>query len=375
MKILFTGGCTGGHFYPIIAVAEKINEQAKEKRLLPPQLFFMSDSPYDQGLLFDNNIAFVKSTSGKIRRYFSLKNFFDIFTMVRGSVKAIWTVFKIYPDVVFGKGGHGSFPALFAARVLKIPVIIHESDSSPGRVNAWAAKFAERIAISYPQAAENFPKDKVAVTGNPIRQELLPRPLPGAREFLKLEEGVPVILVVGGSQGSQTVNDAVVDILPALVEKYSIIHQTGKANINEIKITTDGILDQNPHKGRYKPFGYLDDTALRMSMSAAKLVISRAGSSIFEIAAWGIPSVVIPIPENVSHDQTKNAFYFARSGGCVVIEENNLTPTILLSEIERLLNNGELYGKMAESAKSFARLDAADKIAKEILEMALKHEV
>ncbi|MDP3996766.1 MAG: undecaprenyldiphospho-muramoylpentapeptide beta-N-acetylglucosaminyltransferase [bacterium] len=374
MKILFTGGGSGGHFYPIIAVAESIRDIAREKRLLKPELYYISTDSYNARLLYDNDIFFKKVQAGKTRRYMSVKNFFDIFKTVAGVFKAIIIVFKIYPDVVFGKGGYASFPVLFAARLLRIPVVIHESDSEPGRVNAWAAKFAVRIAISYPEAAKFFPEDKVALTGNPVRKEILSTREEGAHEFLKLEVAVPLILVIGGSQGAQAINEIIIDSLPELVEKYQIIHQTGKANYETVTTTARIILEKSPHRDRYKPFDYLNDLSLRMAGSVASLVISRAGSSIFEIALWGMPSIIIPIPEKVSHDQTKNAYNYARVGACTVIEEQNLSKSILVSEIEHLMSNPKLMESMSQSAVNFSRPDAAEKIAREILTIALRHE-
>ncbi|HPN89357.1 MAG TPA: glycosyltransferase, partial [Candidatus Paceibacterota bacterium] len=157
MKILFTGGGTGGHFYPVIAVAEEVKRICTEQKIVAPELYFMSDKPYNERALSDNGLKFVPVQAGKIRRYFSLMNFFDVFKTIFGSIRAIFTLFSIYPDVVFGKGGYASFPGLLAARLLRIPVVIHESDSHPGRVTLWAGKFAKRIAVSYPEAAKYFP--------------------------------------------------------------------------------------------------------------------------------------------------------------------------------------------------------------------------
>ena len=138
MKILFTGGGTGGHFYPIIAIAQAINEIQEKEKLVGVELFYMSNSPYDERLLFENGISYKEISAGKIRRYFSFKNFTDLFKTFNGIISAIAALYVIYPDVVFGKGGYASFPVLFAARLLRIPVIIHESDSHPGRANLWA---------------------------------------------------------------------------------------------------------------------------------------------------------------------------------------------------------------------------------------------
>ena len=160
MKILFTGGGSGGHFYPIIAIAEELRRIAKEERILDPQLYFMSTDKYNARALYDQDIIFKRAFAGKRRRYKSILNVLDLVKTGTGIVQAVWEVFKIYPDVVFGKGGYASFPALIAAKIFGIPVIIHESDSSPGRVNVWAARFARRIAISYPEAAKYFPEEK-----------------------------------------------------------------------------------------------------------------------------------------------------------------------------------------------------------------------
>ncbi len=409
MKILFTGGGTGGHFYPIIAIAEAIHEEATEKKILTPELFYMAPNKYNPRALFDNDITFVQVPAGKVRRYFSLANGTDFIKTCYGIVVACVKMFSLYPDVVFGKGGYASFPPLVAARLLRIPVVIHESDSEPGRVNAWAGKFAKRIALSYPDAAVYFekktknsrgggnghdggdasgdlkddgttvgpndkdPQRRIAFTGNPIREELI-RPLSaGARDYLKLEEKTPVIFIIGGSQGSQIINNVVLEALVELVGKYQIIHQTGKKNFEEVTQTSGLILKDNPNASRYHPMEYLDVLAMRMAAGVADVIISRAGSSIFEIASWGVPSIIIPLSETVSHDQTKNAFAYARTGAASVIEEHNLSSHILTAEVDKIINTPAISEKMKISAKNFARTDSARKIAQVILELALEH--
>ena len=378
MKILFTGGATGGHFYPIIAVAEAIDEKVEEKNLLKPKMYFMAPSRYNPRALFDHEIEFVYVPAGKIRRYFSILNITDAFKTAAGIVIAVFKMYSIYPDVVFGKGGYGSFPALMAAKILRIPVVIHESDSSPGRVNAWAGKFAKRIAISYPSAADYFKKESekavIAFTGSPVRKEVAAPLSNGAHEFLGLEEGTPVIFFLGGSQGAQSINDVVIDSLPELVKKYQIIHQTGRKNLEDVKAVAKTILKDDKFGYRYHPFDYLNALAMRMSAGAADIVISRAGSSIFEIALWKKPSIIIPLPESVSHDQTKNAFDYARVGAATVIEDNNLTAHILIAEIDRIMTNPHIRELMGTNAGSFAKPDAAVKLAEVILDLSLEHE-
>jgi UDP-N-acetylglucosamine--N-acetylmuramyl-(pentapeptide) pyrophosphoryl-undecaprenol N-acetylglucosamine transferase len=373
MKILLTGGGTGGHFYPIVAIAESIRKIAKEEKLLDATLYYMSPSPYNERMLFENGIIYRMSFAGKMRRYFSILNVTDLVKTFFGVLKACFDVWSIFPDVVFGKGGYVSFPVLFAARIFRIPIVIHESDSHPGRVNLWAGKFARRIALSYREAAQYFPADKVAFTGNPIRKDIMEPIREGARDFLKLDTGIPVIVILGGSQGSQKINDIIIEILPELVKKYSVIHQTGKNNFDEMSNTAKVVLNKSLNHERYKPFDYLNALSLRMSAGVADIIISRAGSTIFEIAAWGVPSIIVPIPEGVSHDQTSNAFAYSASGACSVIEEVNLTPHILMSEIDRILENPAISQAMKKGAQSFTHKNAAEKIAREIVNIALDH--
>ncbi len=375
MKILFTGGGSGGHFYPIIAIAEEVERIVKENKLVDIELYFMSPSPYNPGLLFNHNLIYKRNYAGKLRRYFSILNFFDLFKTFWGILKSLWDIFLIYPDVVFGKGGYASFPALFAARILRIPVVIHESDSTPGKVSIWAGKFAEKIAVSYIEAAEFFPKEKVAFTGNPIRKDFFMPLRSNAHDFLHLEKGIPTILILGGSTGAQKINEAILETLPKLLEKYQIIHQTGKNNIEETKKVAGTVLFQSTHKDRYKPYPYLDSVTLRSAAGAADLIVSRAGSAIFEIAAWGVPSIIIPIKESNGNHQAKNAFAYARTGAAIVIEETNLTGNITIAEIDRILGDEEIKNKMKESTKEFVKKDAAEKIAEELLKIALRHEI
>lgn len=374
MKILFTGGGSGGHFYPVIVVAEAINDIARERKLLEPQLYYAAPDPYDREMLLTNNITFVPTSAGKIRNYFSILNFFDYFKTGWGVFRSVLRVFFLYPDVVFGKGGYASFPTLLAAKLFRIPVVIHESDAVPGRVNAWAGSFAQKIAVSYQEAAASFPASKVAYTGNPIRKAVLLPTREGAFDFFKFNPEIPVIFVTGGSQGAQALNEAVIAALPQLVEKYQIVHQTGDANLVDVQGQAGVVLANSDYKARYKPLPYLNDISLRMIAGASSLVISRGGSTIFEIASWGIPSIIVPIPEPISHDQTKNAFAYARTGACSVIEQNNLTPGLLISEINRILNSEQVKHAMSNAARSFSRADAAKVIANAIIDIGISHE-
>jgi len=376
MKILLTGGGTGGHFYPLMAVADALNDVATQEKIVKLDLVFASDSPYDPNLLLQKGIRFKKIPAGKIRRYFSLLNITDVFKTAAGLLKALWQIYLDFPDVVFSKGGYGSFPVVFASRILGIPLIIHESDTVPGKVNKWSAKFAKRIAISFPQTIKYFSKqkDKVALTGNPIRKEFLVPAKKGSREFLGLEENTPVIFIMGGSQGSQKINDNFLDTLSELVKKYQIIHQTGKNNFDYVKGRAEVILEGSEFKSRYHPFGFMDLSTMRMAYGAADLIVSRAGAaSIFEIAASEVPSILIPLANSAQDHQKENAFAYASFGAADVIEEANLSPSVLKTEIGRILEDKEKMKKMAEAAKGFVKKDAAEKIAREIINLGITH--
>ncbi len=374
MKIVLTGGGSGGHFYPILAVADSIRTIAKKEHLVEPRLWFVSSEPYPEGLLYEHGLTGTVIPTGKRRIYTSIQNIFDIFKTAIAFIKALFFLFRIFPDVVFGKGGYATFPLLLAARFFGIPIIIHESDTVPGRVNIWAGKFALRVAVSYPEAAAFFPKDKVAWTGNPIRQSLFATNEHDTPPALSLETGVPVVLILGGSLGAKKINDTILDTLQTLLPQCYIIHQTGKDHFEEVKKLAHVSLETNPHEKRYYPLPYIDDHTLRFLSQKASLIITRAGSTLFEIAAWGIPSIVVPITESNGDHQRQNAYTYARTGAAVVIEESNFTPHVLSTEITRLLQDKVTTHRMREATKSFARLDAADLIAKELIGICLKHE-
>ncbi len=374
MKIIFTGGGTGGHFYPLIAVAQEINSIVDRESLADVKLYYFSINEYDSTALFEQHITFVKIPSGKLRHYFSFKNFIDVFVMGWGVMTAVWELYKIFPDVVFGKGGFASFPTLVAARILGIPVIIHESDSVPGRVNRIASRWAKRVAVSYAEAREFLPKEKVAHTGQPIRRELAKPIREGAHEYLKLEPDLPVIVIFGGSSGASLINDTVLEILPELIKKYQVIHQVGAKHIDEVQKLADSQLAGNEFQHRYKPFGFLNALASSMAAGVADVIVSRAGSQLFEIAAWGVPSIIIPRTNSINDHNRKNAYNYAHTGACTVIEESNFEPHILLSEIEYIMTHPEVIQKMRKGAEFFYKADAAKIIAEEIVRMALEHE-
>ncbi len=378
MKIVLLGGGTGGHFYPLIAVAEAIRAESREKQILEPKLYYIAPSPYDEQALFANNITFIKSPAGKVRRYVSILNFFDIFVTIAGTIWSLITLFRILPDVVFSKGGFASVPTVIAAHIFRIPIVIHESDAKPGRANVFASKYAYRIAVAFESVRDALPplaRSKVAVTGIPIRNALTLSNSEGAKELLGLDPAAPTVFILGGSSGSKRINEMVLTGLPDLVSFANIIHQTGKDNFKEVQAESSVILHENPNASRYHAFPYLGPEAMQQAASACDIVVSRAGAtSITEIALWKKPSILIPIPEKISHDQRTNAYAYAHTGAAEVLEEENMTPHVLVSEIRRITSDPALAKSMGEKGAAFGNPNAARIIAEELITIGLSHE-
>lgn len=378
MKIVFTGGGTGGHFYPIIAVAEAVRDIATERHLIAPRLFYIAPSPYDEDALFANDITYIPCKAGKMRRYMSLQNVTDMFITLWGTIGCIITLFKIYPDVVFSKGGYASVPVVLAASVLRIPIIIHESDAKPGRANLLGAKFATHIGVAFDNAIQYFPKKvqgKIARTGIPLRKALGRLDPTSAVAALQLDPSVPTMLILGGSSGSKAINETVLGALESLVGSVNVIHQTGRDNFAEVEKAASVILGSSPHKNRYHAFPFLNVETLRQAAGAAHVVISRAGATaIAEIALWRRPSILIPIPESISHDQRTNAYAYAHLGAASVIEQGNLTPHILASEVTRIALDPSVAQTMVERSAAFGNENAARIVAEGLMRIALSHE-
>lgn len=378
MKVVLTGGGTGGHFYPLIAVVEGIEEICAERKYIEPQFIYIGPTPFDPAVLAEHDIDMRYATAGKLKRGEGSLNIFSYFLTLGGIISSTIHLFSLYPDVVFSTGGFAAFPTLVAARILKIPVIIYDADAKPGRVSLWSAKFARWIAVAHPDAARAFPEsyhERIARTGHPIRTEIASAAREGGHEFLNLDPTVPTIFFMGGSQGAQALNNVALDALPELLTKYNVVHQTGKANFEEVKGIASVTLRSSQYAERYRPFALLNALALKMTAGIASLMVARAGSgTIFEVASWGIPAILVPIPEDVSRDQTENAFSYMRAGAAIVIEQRNLTPHLLLAEIDRLMNNPQIRAQMSEAGKLYARPQAGRTIGKIILETALEHE-
>lgn len=372
MRIMFVGGGTGGHFYPLIATAEalKTRQQQNGRRI---EFLYIGPTPYNRPLLQKHNIRYVYCPAGKIRRYFSPLNLLDLGKTMLGILVAIWQLYVYYPDVVFSKSGYTSVPVVLAAWLLRIPIVIHESDAKPGRANLLAKRFARYIAISYTEAAQYFPKEKTALTGIPL-QEHMRQPIEDPHAYLGIATEPPLILVTGGSLGAERINNLILDSLDELLPHYQILHQTGKPHIEQITHTAAALVTDKAQLARYYVYESLDPQTFAAAQAAASIVITRAGSTtLAEIAQHRTPAIVIPIPEEISHDQRRNAYAYARATGASVMEEQNLNDALLVAEITRIMSDERAYQEMVAGTENFTHPDAADKIADVLISIGNEH--
>ncbi|HVO28904.1 MAG TPA: glycosyltransferase, partial [Candidatus Paceibacterota bacterium] len=253
----------------------------------------------------------------------------------------------------------------------RIPVAIHESDAIPGKTNAASARFAKRIFVSFAEAAKRFAGKNVQVTGNPVRAELLEnRTTPElAKESLGFSSSHPLLVIVGGSQGSLRINNFILEILPQIVAETQVLHQTGIANFLEAqKLSHAALIDAPATANRYLPVNYLTDK-YATALTAADVVLARPGSNVFEIAAFGKPAILIPIAESANGHQRANAYAFAGTGAGIVIEEANLLPGIFLSQLKDILADGDRRARMAAASAKFFVPHAAETIAEELIKL------
>lgn len=374
MKILFTGGGTAGHIFPIIAVVREIREIFLRENIQEDFKFYYLGPKDDfaKSLFSQEGIEVKTIRAGKFRRYFGLtsfvQNFVDIFFNIPVSFfQSLFRIFVISPDLIFSKGGYGSFPVVISGWLFLVPVFLHESDVTPGLVNRLMSKFSLEIFVSFPiEKTTYFPSQKMISVGNPIRSSLLEGKKEEAEKILKITGEKPIILVTGGSQGSQRINDVLLAILPEILKNFELIHQVGQRNFNQIEVEANLILSLEL-RTYYHLVSFLNEDELKHAYAAADLVISRAGSgSIFEISTLGKPSILIPLPESAQNHQVKNAYAYAENGASIVIEEANLTPHFFLEKLRYLLSKPPELKMMSDKARSFSKPLAAKIIAEYI---------
>ena len=374
MKIVFTGGGSTGHIIPIIAITREIRRfyLGEQKKL--QFIYFGPKDEFSSILLSQEGIKVKTILAGKIRRYLEwksiLQNLVDVlFKVPIGFLQSFFYIFFLAPDLVFSKGGYGSVLPVFCAWLLRTPILLHESDVAPGLANRFVSEFALEIFISFPVSqTEYFSTKKMTSVGNPIRKTILEGSQEEAKKLFNLTGEKPVILVMGGSQGAQKINETILAILPEILVNFELIHQTGEKNFEEVRTEAKVVITKELEK-YYHPFPFLKEIELKHAYRAANLVVSRAGSgAIFEIAACQKPSILIPLTSAAQNHQVKNAYAYAQSGAAIVIEEANLTPHFFLEKLKYLFSHPEELEKMQKAAKAFSKPESAKIIAHHILD-------
>lgn len=376
VRVLLTGGGSGGHVYPLLAVADALKKIAAAEKFSLEMCYLGPKERY-AGILVSAGIETGSIISGKFRRYASIDNLIDIPKFFMGMIQAFFKVYLLMPDVIFSKGGTGALPVVIAGWFYMIPVIIHESDATPGLTNLLSSRFATRIAVRFERALKYFNPKKTALTGTPIRKDLLSGHLPmgEAKESLGFNSKEPLILILGGSMGSERINEFVLTNLENFIKEGQILHQTGAGNFAEAEKLARVALINVPAsvelKNRYKPVPYLEIEDLKTALAAADLVVARSGSgTISELAAFAKPSILIPLRESAGDHQRINAYEFAKTGAAIVIEESNLLPGIFLGQIRSILKNPSISDKMSLASGNFFRGGSAETIARELLAIA-----
>lgn len=361
VRVLFLNGGSGGHFYPMLAVIQSARELAREQAISFEPIIL---SPNTTGLAeaARHNIKFVVVPTGKLRRYRSVKNITDIAKTVFNTVSSLGLLWWWMPDAAFGNGGYGSLPSGMVSWLYRIPLFIHESDARVGLTNRILMKLASRTSSAF-----EIKSIKTSVVGNPVRTSVLNGDEERARKRFQINSYKPVLLILGGSQGAEEINKAISQIRDRLLGKFEIVHQVGTAHFDRLRAGQD---EETAENKEYHILDYLDEEALADAYQLASIVIARAGSAtIFELAALGKPSVLIPLQGAAGEHQRANAYQYARHGATLVVEEPNTSPHILVEQVFALIDDQSLLEKMSTRAKEFARLDAAQQIAKGLLAM------
>ncbi len=370
IRVMFAGGGTGGHIYPLLAVHDYL-EKVGEGNIF---FSYAGAAGIFKTELEDRGIRVYNIMSSKVRRYFDLANFLDGPRFFISFFQAFSALYNEMPDVLFSKGGPSSFPVVMAARFYGIPVVIHESDSVPSVSNLMAAKFAKRVIVSFAETAMAFKRNDTLVFGNPVRQAFAYdfSDTAGSKQYFGFQDEESMLFVVGGSQGSQCLNNFVLDNLEALLNRTQVCHQVGLKNFREYELSAKsalGILPENLRK-RYIMKPYFEDKALKIAYQASDFVLSRAGAgSIFEIAFFGKPSILVPLKGSANDHQSLNAYSYAKTGAGLVFEEENLKPNLILDQMKNILSDENRLKSMKEAARAFAKPDAARQIGKEILDV------
>ena len=358
-KIVFTGGGTGGHIFPGLAVVDELKRINGARDIA----WIGSSSGMDRSIVEGHGIPFYGIPTGKLRRYASWSNLTDMFRILAGFLASLRLLSKLKPALVFSKGGFVSVPPCLAARMLGIPVITHECDFSPGLATRINSRSAESILVSYDETKKAFPErmqKKIAVTGNPVRSVFYSASASKGRAFLGCADSdLPVLLVLGGSLGARQVNDMVLSSLEALCSRFIVVHQTGPENADQV--AGEGI--------PFAPARYMAYPFIKAEMpdvlAAASLVVARSGANtVWECAAAGKPMILVPLEKGSSRgDQVENARYFVSRGAAVMLTGTEATGARLAETVMRLAGSDRLLADMASNSAALGASRPAELIA------------
>ena len=346
-RIVLTGGGSAGHVTPNIALIPALKKAGFE-------IFYIgSYNGIEKKLIEDYNIPYFGIATGKLRRYFDPKNFSDPFRVLKGFSEATKLLKRIKPDIVFSKGGYVSVPVVRAAGLLKIPYIVHESDMTPGLANKLSMTGASKICCNFPETMRSLPADKAVLTGTPIREELGKGSREAGKELCGFTDDKPILMVIGGSLGAQSVNETVRYALPRLLPHFNVVHLCGKEKMDNLKLSVPG----------YKQFEYVKNE-LKDIFAMADIVVSRAGAnSICELLALKKPNILIPLSTKSSRgDQMLNARSFEQQGFSMVIDNDDLDEDILVETIDELYNNREKFMEAMSKSNLHSATDTIVKI-------------
>jgi UDP-N-acetylglucosamine--N-acetylmuramyl-(pentapeptide) pyrophosphoryl-undecaprenol N-acetylglucosamine transferase len=350
-KILLTGGGTAGHVTPNIALLPRF-------RVLNYEVHYAGTrNGIEKELILKEGVPYHNLSAGKLRRYFDLKNLTDIFRIFIGFIQSFFLVVRLRPDVVFSKGGFVSCPVVWASWLLRKPVIIHESDITPGLANRLSIPFARKICFSFPETAKYLPGGKGVHTGLPVRRSLFSGSIDEGRRLCGFTDNKPVIMVIGGSQGSRTINQAIESSLDHLLKEFNICHICGKGGLTK-------------ERSGYRQFEYVNEELPHL-FALADLVISRSGATtLFELLALRKPSLLVPLATNASRgDQILNAESFKKQGFSEILRQENLTPQTLVESIESAFAKRSAMISAMEKSSSENGVDSVMKA----IESVVKH--
>lgn len=345
--IVFTGGGTGGHVYPALALVEILEKKGYRVSWIG------SRSGIEHSIVSGKGIEFYSIPSGKLRRYFSIRNFIDIFKIGFALVKSILILMKIKPDFIFSKGGYVTVPPVIAAKLLKIKSMTHESDFDPGLATRINSKFVDNVLVPYEETKEYFSnaiKDKVLITGNPVRKDFYNSNRELGREIMGFNNSKPTLLVLGGSLGAKEINDLLLETRETLKDEINIYHQMGSKNYKKIE------------EESYRSVPYINNNMADI-IAASDLIISRSGAgAIWEIATIGIPSILVPLLTGSRGDQIKNANYFKNMGAAVILDNDSRNSETLADMVINLINSRERLSNLKLNSQSIGAKNSAEKI-------------